>query len=131
MSCSAKKFSVDPEYGRIRPHPGQSCLHGLLHHLADLSGHGEAAFALHGVGFDEQHVAAGRRPGQSDNHAGTLGALGNFAFAADLDAAQEFHATTSLVTISLSVLPSAMRRACLRQMVPMLRSRLRTPASRV
>ena len=39
--------------------------------------------------------------------------------------------TSSVVTTSLSVLPSAMRRACLRQMVPMVRSRLRTPASRV
>ena len=39
--------------------------------------------------------------------------------------------TISLVTTSLSVLPSAIRRACLRQMVPRLRSRLRTPASRV
>ena len=76
-----------PENGRIRPHPGQSCLHGFLHHLADLSGHGETALALHGVGFDKQHVAAGRRPGQTYNHTCALGALGNFALNANLNSA--------------------------------------------
>ena len=103
-----------------------------LHHLADLPGHGEAALALHLVGFDEEHVAARRRPGQAHRHAGALGALGDFAFGTDLDAAQNsVCCTSSGVTTSLSVLPSAMRRACLRQIVPIVRSRLRTPASRV
>ena len=39
--------------------------------------------------------------------------------------------TTSGVTTSRSVLPSARRRACLRAIVAIWRSRLRTPASRV
>ncbi len=39
--------------------------------------------------------------------------------------------TTSGVTTSISVLPSAIRRACLRVSVAISRSRLRTPASRV
>ena len=63
-------------------------LHRFLHHLAELSGHGEAALAFHLAGFDEEHVAAGRRPRQAHGHAGALGALGNFAFGADLHAAQ-------------------------------------------
>ena len=75
---------------RIRSHPGQRRLHGLLHDLADLAGHGESAFAFHGIGFDEQHVAAGGSPGQAYGNSRPLRALGNFAFAADLDATQEF-----------------------------------------
>ncbi len=90
MSCSAKKFFGNPQLVGIRPHPGQRRLHGLLHHLADLPGHGEAALAFHGVGFDKQNIAAGGRPGQADHHAGALGALGNFAFAADFDPTQKF-----------------------------------------
>src|SRR6188472_1538089 len=77
------------EYGRVRPYPGQSRLHGFLHDLTDLSGHSKAALALHGIGFDEQHVATRRRPGETDDHARALRAFGNFAFAAYLDSAQK------------------------------------------
>ena len=79
---------VDAKLLRIRPHPGQRRLHGLLHHLAELAGHGEAALALHLVGLDEEDVAAGRRPRQPNGHAGSLGALGNFALGADLHPTQ-------------------------------------------
>ena len=88
MSWLAKKSSSIPNVARVRAHPGQRRLHRLLHHLAELAGHGEAALALHLVGFDEEDVAAGRRPRQADGHARTLGALGDFAFGADLHAAQ-------------------------------------------
>src|SRR5260370_27036803 len=74
---------------RIRPGPGQWRLPRLLHALADLSGHGKAALALHLVGFDEEDVATGRRPGQTDSHAGALGALGDLSVDTDLDPAQE------------------------------------------
>src|SRR5260370_13685078 len=74
---------------RIRPGPGQCRLDRLLHDLADLSGHGEAALGLHLVGFDEEDVATGRRPGQTDSHAGALGALGDLSVDTDLDPAQE------------------------------------------
>ena len=80
---------LDAQLRRVRTHPGQRGLHRFLHHLADLAGHGEAAFALHRVGFDEQYVAARRSPGQAHGNAGALGALGNLAFHANLDAAQE------------------------------------------
>src|SRR5258706_583424 len=75
---------------RVGTHPGQSGLHGLLHHLTDLSGHGEAAFALHLVGFDKEDVATGWRPGEADSNAGTPRTFGNLRINADLDAAQEF-----------------------------------------
>ena len=84
------KSSASPRLRGVRTHPGQRGLHRFLHHLADLAGHGEAALALHLVGFDEENVAAGRRPGQSHGHAGPLHAFGDFGFHAHLDAAQEF-----------------------------------------
>ena len=87
---SLRKSSSSPSELRVGAHPGQRGLHGLLHDLADLAGHGEAALALHAVGFDEEHIAARRSPGQADRYAGALGALGNFGVDADLDAAQEF-----------------------------------------
>src|ERR1043166_2804107 len=113
-----EKLFRDRKLLRVGSHPGQSGLHGFLHYLADLSGHGEAALALHLVGLNEEDVAASRCPSQAHSHAGALGALRNSC-------------TICGVTTSLSGLPSAIRRACLRHMVPMLRSRLRTPASRV
>src|SRR5437899_3674383 len=79
----------DGEFFSIGAHPGQRRLHGLLHHLADLSGHGEAAFTLHFVGFDEENVAARRCPSQTNSHTRTPGALGNLSIDADFDAAQE------------------------------------------
>src|SRR5579864_5569343 len=75
---------------RVRPHPGQSRLHRLLHDLADLSGHGEPAFALHRVGFNEQDVATRRSPRESHNNTSSLRTFRDFTFAANLDAAQEF-----------------------------------------
>ena len=76
----------DPELGRIRPHPCKGGLHRFLHHLTDLPGHGEGAFALHTIGFDEQNIATGRSPGQTDGHTCPLRALGDFAFGTNLDA---------------------------------------------
>src|SRR5579864_1354622 len=81
---------LNPEPGCVRPHPGQSRLHRLLHHLTDLSGHGEATFAFHGVRFHEKDVSAGGRPSQPDRHACTFGALGDLAFGPDLDPTQKF-----------------------------------------
>ncbi len=81
-----KKALSDSKVDGIRPYPRQRRLHGFLHDLADLAGHGEPTFPTHHVGFDEQHIAASRSPRETDRNAGALGALGNFAFAADFDA---------------------------------------------
>ena len=83
------KSSARPRLAGVGAHPGERGLHRFLHHLADLAGHGEAALALHLVGLDEEDVAAGRRPGQADGHAGPLDALGDLGIDAHLDAAQE------------------------------------------
>src|SRR5581483_1353654 len=85
-----KEAFFDTKLTGIGTHPSHAGLHGFLHHLADLSGHGEATLAFHGIGFYEKNVAAGRSPGQADCDSGALGALGNFAFAADFYSAQEF-----------------------------------------
>src|ERR1700674_3990069 len=84
-----EEFFVDAQLLRVRTHPAQSGLHRLAHHVLNLPGNGQTTFAFHLVGFDKQHVAARRRPRQSHHHARTLGALGNFAFAANFDAAQK------------------------------------------
>src|SRR5208283_487261 len=47
-------------------------------------------FAFHGIGFDEEHVTARWSPRQTHSHAGTLRALLDLTFHADLDAAQKF-----------------------------------------
>src|SRR4051794_13011583 len=75
---------------RVRPHPRECRLHGFLYDLTDLAGHGESAFALHGIGFDKQYITSGRSPRKTHGNSRTLRPLGNFAFAADLDSTQEF-----------------------------------------
>ena len=85
----------------------QAGLHGFAHHVLNLAGDGESAFAFHLVGFDEEDIAAGRGPGEADDDAGALGALGDFAFAADFDAAKKF------LNDLLGNLPAC--RSCLRQ----------------
>src|SRR5258708_9028299 len=85
-----KKVLRDAKMRRIRAYPGQRRLHRLLHHLADLSGHGESPLAFHGIGFDEEHVATRWGPGQTYSHSGALGTFLNLAFGADFDPAQEF-----------------------------------------
>ena len=78
------------ELSRIGADPGQRGLHGFLHDLANLPGHGESAFAFHDIGFDEQYIAARGSPRQPDGNSGAFGALGDFALAADFDSAKKF-----------------------------------------
>src|SRR5215470_9981702 len=69
--------------------PCESCLHRLLHNLADLTSHRETAFAFHHIGLDEQHIPASWGPREPDSDSGALGTLGDLAFAAHLDATKE------------------------------------------
>src|SRR5205807_4929644 len=74
----------------VGPYPGQSGLHGLLHNLTDLAGHGESAFAFHLVGLDEEHIASGRSPSQTHGHARTLCALRDLALRPYFDSSEKF-----------------------------------------
>jgi hypothetical protein len=76
------------QHAGIGTYPGQRGLHGFLHHLADLPGHGEGAFAFHAVGLDKEDVAAGRRPGQAHRHPGPLHPFGDLGIHPHLDVAQ-------------------------------------------
>src|SRR3954469_16867150 len=67
----------DAELPRVRAHVGQRDPRRLLHHVAELAGERQAAGrALHVVGLDEQHVAAGAGHGQAGRDAGDRGARG-------------------------------------------------------
>src|SRR5712691_8489619 len=112
----AEKVRIDAVALGVRACPGQCGSHGFLHHFAEVPGHGELLATAHPSGFDEDDVASHRRPDESDGHAGPLDALLHFLLRAELRHAEQFR-TTSGVTVILSVLPSAMRRACLRVMV--------------
>src|SRR5438874_10981481 len=85
-----EKALSDSQVNGIRPYPGERRLHGFLHDLADLAGHGEPTFPTHHIGFDEQHIAASRSPREADRNAGAFRALSDFAFTADLDPPEKF-----------------------------------------
>ena len=72
----------------MRAHPAERRLHRLAHDVLNLAGDAELALALHLHRFDEEDVAAGRSPGQSNHDSGTLGARRDLGIDADLDAAQ-------------------------------------------
>ena len=70
---------VEPEFARMTAHVVQRDLRGLLHHVAELTGEGEAGFAV-GSGrergrLDEQDIAAGTGHGESGRDAGSGCAL--------------------------------------------------------
>ena len=51
-------LGVDPELHRVGAHPGESCLGGLLHHIAQLSGKTEFAFTFVAGRLNVENVAA-------------------------------------------------------------------------
>src|SRR5947209_16449060 len=84
-----EEILTDLQFERVGAHPRESSLHGFLHDLSKLAGHGEAAFAFHLVGFHEQHIATGGSPSQAHGNSGALGALGNLGVQANLDRSEE------------------------------------------
>src|SRR4051794_10191312 len=67
----------EAELTRVRAHVGQRDPRRLLHHVAELAGERQpAGRALHVVGLDEQHVAAGAGPGRAGGAAGARGGGG-------------------------------------------------------
>ena len=86
--------------------------------------------ARHHGRLDEQHVAAGRRPGQARRHARALGPLGHLVD--EPRAARGSWPRRRRVTAHrLGPCPRRSRAATLRHTVAISRSRFRTPASRV
>ena len=85
--------------------------------------------AGHARRLDEQDVAADRRPGEPGRDAGHAGAHRDLAL--ELRRARGSRARSSASIVIGSALPSAIRTAAWRSALPISRSRLRTPASRV
>src|SRR6266849_5770551 len=80
----AEEIRIDGVALGVAAHPGEGRVHGLLHHLAEVAGHGELLSAAHAAGFDEDDIAARRRPYQADRNAGALDALLDLLFGAEL-----------------------------------------------
>ena len=60
----AEHGRLDAQRRRPRLHEGIRRRDGLLHHVLEITGHGELAPAGHAHGFDGQQIAAHFRPGQ-------------------------------------------------------------------
>ena len=69
---------VDAELRRARLHQGERRLRAFLHHVAELAGEDEPVAAGNARRFDEQNIAAGRRPGEPGRNARHAGAHGDF-----------------------------------------------------
>ena len=67
--ASAETRLVDLELSRMTLDITQSNPGRFLHDIAQLSGKNEPAVTRHRCGFDEEHVAAGSRYGQTCCHA--------------------------------------------------------------
>ena len=66
---------IDAVVLRVGAEPRERRARRLLHHVAELAGQRQRAAALHPRRLDEEHVAAGRRPGEADRDARVLGAV--------------------------------------------------------
>ena len=80
----AEEIGIDAVALGVRTHPRQSGAHGLLHHFAQMPGHGELLSAAHLAGFDEDDVSADRRPDEPDGNSRLLNALFDFFLDAEL-----------------------------------------------
>ena len=109
---------------------GQRRLGRLAHHVAELAGDRQLALAGHGARLDEQHLAADRGPGEAGGDARHLRAARALGEEAPL---------AEQLARPLGGDPRPCPRPCPRRprgrpcgrSVPISRSRLRTPASRV
>ena len=69
MSCLREEVFLDAELLRMRPRIAERRLCRLLHDVAELAGERQAAAASHRRRFDEEDVAADRRPRQTGRDA--------------------------------------------------------------
>mmetsp|Transcript_13096 Transcript_13096/g.32686 ORF Transcript_13096/g.32686 Transcript_13096/m.32686 type:complete len:212 (-) Transcript_13096:1700-2335(-) len=65
----ARRRAVEAEARGVRADPRERRAHGLPHHLADLAREDELAATPHLSGFDEEQLAAHRRPREPHRHA--------------------------------------------------------------
>ena len=127
-SVWAKSVGVHAELRGLGAHVAEGDARALPHHVAELAGEGELALALHPGGLDEEDVAAHRRHGETRGDAGDLDGLGALRF--ELLLAQHL-ADDVGGDLAPPCSPAAIFATLFRQMAPIWRSRLRTPASRV
>ena len=69
-----ERLRGDAEFSRARLDQRQRGLRAFLHHVAQLAGQDELAGAGHARGFDEQDIAAHRRPREAGGDAGDAAA---------------------------------------------------------
>src|SRR5262249_7147734 len=105
----AEEVRVDAVALGVRSPPGKRRGHGLLHHLAQMAGHGELLAPAHAASLDEQDVAARWGPSQAHGNAWPLDALFDFLLGAELRHAQHLadnlRRDDELVRLALSKAP--------------------------
>ena len=74
----------------IGSHPCERCGHRLLHHFAQMSGHGELLATSHAARLDKDDVATHGCPDQPNGNSGLLDAFFDFPFGAILRHAKRF-----------------------------------------
>ena len=131
MSWVAKKSS-----GRSRPRSRprartneRAACGRLLHHVAELAGHGQPPAARHRHRLDEQDLAAGAGHREAGGHARLAGAA--LDLVVDALGAEDLAHHGRRRRPRGDASPSATRRAMRRAIAPRRRSSWRTPASRV
>src|SRR5260370_13739972 len=85
-----EKVWIDAVALAVRARPGERRGHRFLHDFAEMPGHGELLAAAHARRFDENDVAAYRRPNEPDGHSGSLDAFLDLLLRAKFRHAQEF-----------------------------------------
>ena len=130
VATSRAALGVDAELRRARLHERQRRLRALLHHVAELAGEDQLAAAGHARRLDEQDVAADRRPGEAGRHARHARAHRDLVLELARRRGSRAGPPASIVTLLRRCLRRSAPRRC-GSTLPISRSRLRTPASRV
>ena len=125
------EVGIQPKFERLGTHPGQRGLCRFLHDVADLTGDREMASTLRRYWLRRNRMSP--PTGVQASPITTPGRLTRSSTSSSsryFGRPEEFHDDIAC-HVSWSPLPSSIRRACLRQMPEISRSRLRTPVSRV
>src|SRR5260370_42452911 len=85
-----EKVWIDAVALAVRARPGERRGHRFLHDFAAMPGHGELLAAAHARRFDENDVAAYRRPNEPDGHSRPLHAFLDLRLPPTFRHAQQF-----------------------------------------